>query len=71
MIVNARAIARAAELVHDGFTKFKFSKIADELENAMFKRLWAPEQEFFVRISHGFSPPTLLWHEYKAAVDEF
>jgi hypothetical protein len=49
MVANARAIARAAELAHDGLTEFEFSKLADELETTMFKEMWAPEQQFFVR----------------------
>lgn len=49
MVANARAIARAAEIAHDGQTEDQFSKIADDLESAIYERLWAPEQEFFVR----------------------
>lgn len=52
MIANARAIARAAELVQDSDTASEFTKIADDLEQAMYERLWAPEQEFFVRDYH-------------------
>ncbi|KAI3319574.1 Six-hairpin glycosidase [Xylariaceae sp. AK1471] len=56
MVANARAIARAAELARDGFTKFQFSKFADQLETAMLKRLWAPEQEFFMDIIRPGNP---------------
>lgn len=49
MVANARAIARAAHVANDGLTETQFSKIADDLETAMYERLWAPQQEFFVR----------------------
>ncbi|KAJ8111057.1 hypothetical protein ONZ43_g5718 [Nemania bipapillata] len=49
MVANARAIARAAEISHDGLVQSQFLNIADDLEAAMYERLWAPEQEFFVR----------------------
>ncbi len=56
MVANARAIARAANIAHDNLIESNFSRIADELEAAMYEILWAPEQEFFVRgCSTGFS----------------
>lgn len=48
MVANARAIARAANLAGGSDIESKFSSIADDLEAAMFKYLWAPEQKFFV-----------------------
>ncbi|GAP90349.1 putative six-hairpin glycosidase [Rosellinia necatrix] len=56
MVANARAIARAAGLVHDSATQSEFTKIADDLEAAMFKHLWAPEQEFFMDIIRPNNP---------------
>ncbi|KAI0467634.1 Six-hairpin glycosidase [Xylaria cf. heliscus] len=56
MVANARAIARAAEIAHDGPTGSQFSKIADDLEAAMYERLWAPEQEFFMDVIRPNNP---------------
>ncbi|KAI0551185.1 Six-hairpin glycosidase [Xylaria curta] len=56
MVANARAIARAAGLVHDGLTQSQFLKTADDLEAAMFNRLWAPEQEFFMDVIRPDNP---------------
>ncbi|KAI0804215.1 Six-hairpin glycosidase-like protein [Xylaria sp. FL0064] len=56
MAANARAIARAANLVHDNNNESKFSKIADDIEAAMYKTLWAPEQEFFMDIIRPSNP---------------
>ncbi|KAI0188678.1 Six-hairpin glycosidase-like protein [Xylaria flabelliformis] len=56
MVANARAIARAAGLVHDGLTQSQFLKTADDLEAAMFNRLWAPEQEFFMDVIRPNNP---------------
>ncbi|KAI1332303.1 Six-hairpin glycosidase [Xylariaceae sp. FL0255] len=56
MVANARAISKAAELVNDGFNEAKFSQIADDLETAMYQRLWAPEQEFFMDIIRPGNP---------------
>ncbi|KAI1413864.1 Six-hairpin glycosidase-like protein [Hypoxylon sp. FL1857] len=56
MVANARAISRAAKLARDGFTEFLFSKLADELEAAMYERMWAPEQRFFMDIIRPNNP---------------
>ncbi|KAF2966545.1 hypothetical protein GQX73_g7020 [Xylaria multiplex] len=56
MVANARAIARAANIAHDDLTSSNFSKIADELEAAMYELLWAPEQEFFMDIIRPGNP---------------
>ncbi|KAI0437065.1 Six-hairpin glycosidase [Xylaria telfairii] len=56
MVANARAIARAAGIAHDGQTEDQFSKIADDLESAMYERLWAPEQEFFMDVIRPDNP---------------
>ncbi|KAI8953157.1 Six-hairpin glycosidase-like protein [Xylaria longipes] len=56
MVANARAIARAAGIAHDGLTESQFSKIADDLETAMYDRLWAPEQEFFMDVIRPNNP---------------
>ncbi|KAI0427714.1 Six-hairpin glycosidase-like protein [Xylaria sp. FL1042] len=56
MAANARAIARAASLAHDDLNESKFSQIADEIETAMYKTLWAPEQEFFMDIIRPNNP---------------
>ncbi|KAI0399707.1 Six-hairpin glycosidase-like protein [Xylaria palmicola] len=56
MVANARAIARAAQIAHDGFLRSQFSKIADSIEAAMYKRLWAPEQEFFMDVIRPNNP---------------
>ncbi|KAI8623414.1 Six-hairpin glycosidase [Xylariaceae sp. FL1651] len=66
MVANARAIARAAKLAHDGFAEFQFLKVADEIETAMYKRMWAPEQEFFVRGLYGF--PAAFYFATKSTV---
>ncbi|GAW23771.1 hypothetical protein ANO14919_133480 [Xylariales sp. No.14919] len=56
MVANARAIARAANLAHDDNIESTFSRIADELEVAMYEILWAPEQEFFMDIIRPGNP---------------
>ncbi|KAI0451399.1 Six-hairpin glycosidase [Xylaria acuta] len=56
MVANARAIARAAGIAHDGLTESQFSKIADDLETAIYDRLWAPEQEFFMDVIRPNNP---------------
>ncbi|KAI1420199.1 Six-hairpin glycosidase-like protein, partial [Xylaria sp. FL1777] len=56
MVANARAIARAANFAQDDLIESNFSKIADELETAMYKILWAPEQEFFMDIIRPNNP---------------
>ncbi|KAI0173235.1 Six-hairpin glycosidase-like protein [Hypoxylon sp. FL1284] len=56
MVANARAIARAANLARDGLLEVQFSKLADDLEKAMYKRMWAPEQEFFMDIIRPNNP---------------
>ncbi|KAI2641343.1 Six-hairpin glycosidase [Xylaria nigripes] len=56
MIANARAIAKTAELAHASFTQSQFSRLADELEMAMYERLWAPEQEFFMDVIRPNNP---------------
>ncbi|KAI0164582.1 Six-hairpin glycosidase-like protein [Xylariaceae sp. FL1272] len=56
MVANARAIARAANLIKDGFNDDKFTELADNIESAMYKHLWAPEQEFFMDIIRPNNP---------------
>ncbi|KAJ3569883.1 hypothetical protein NPX13_g5925 [Xylaria arbuscula] len=56
MVANARAIARSAKLASDTDTESEFSNIADELEAAMFKYLWAPEQNFFMDVIRPNNP---------------
>ncbi|OTB03807.1 hypothetical protein M426DRAFT_169759 [Hypoxylon sp. CI-4A] len=56
MVANARAISRAAKLARNGFLEVKFAKVADDLENAMYKRMWAPEQKFFMDIIKPNNP---------------
>ncbi|KAK5633799.1 hypothetical protein RRF57_009514 [Xylaria bambusicola] len=56
MVANARAIAKAASLANDNGIESKFTKIANELEAAMFKYLWAPEQEFFMDVIRPNNP---------------
>ncbi|KAI1373316.1 Six-hairpin glycosidase-like protein [Hypoxylon crocopeplum] len=56
MVANARAIARAANLARDGFREVQFSKLADKLEAAMYKRMWAPKQQFFMDIIRPNNP---------------
>lgn len=56
MVANARAIARAAHLARDGFREVQFSIMADSLEEAMYKRMWAPEQQFFMDIIRPNNP---------------
>ncbi|KAI1125489.1 Six-hairpin glycosidase [Nemania abortiva] len=56
MVANARAIARAAELAHNGLIQSQFLKIAGDLETAMYEHLWAPEQEFFMDIIRPNNP---------------
>ncbi|KAL7629794.1 hypothetical protein AAE478_001317 [Parahypoxylon ruwenzoriense] len=56
MVANARAIARAASLAHDGYREFEFSRLADKLEAAMYTRMWAPEQQFFMDIIRPNNP---------------
>ncbi|TGJ82500.1 hypothetical protein E0Z10_g6276 [Xylaria hypoxylon] len=57
MVANARAIARAASIAHDDLIESNFSRIADELEAAMYERLWAPEQEFFLGVDYPVFRP--------------
>ncbi|KAI2614748.1 Six-hairpin glycosidase-like protein [Hypoxylon fragiforme] len=56
MVANARAIARAANLVNDRRNEVLFSGLADELEAAIYKRMWAPEQQFFMDIIRPNNP---------------
>ncbi|CAJ2512454.1 Uu.00g054690.m01.CDS01 [Anthostomella pinea] len=56
MVANARAIARAAKLANAGLTELEFSTLADTLESAMYERLWAPEQRFFMDIIRPGNP---------------
>ncbi|KAI1497910.1 Six-hairpin glycosidase-like protein [Biscogniauxia marginata] len=56
MVANARAIARAANLARDGFTEARFTKLAEDIENAMYKRMWATEQQFFMDIIRPGNP---------------
>ncbi|KAI0889490.1 Six-hairpin glycosidase-like protein [Annulohypoxylon maeteangense] len=56
MVANARAISRAAVIAHDRFNEHLFSKLADDLEAAMYKRMWAPEQQFFMDIIRPNNP---------------
>ncbi|KAI0110616.1 Six-hairpin glycosidase-like protein [Hypoxylon sp. NC0597] len=56
MVGNARAISRAAKLALDGFNEFLFSRLADDLETAMYERMWAPEQRFFMDIIRPNNP---------------
>ncbi|KAI0193891.1 Six-hairpin glycosidase-like protein [Astrocystis sublimbata] len=56
MVANARAIARAAALVHDDTTESEYSQKADTLEETIYDRLWAPEQEFFMDVIRPNNP---------------
>jgi hypothetical protein len=56
MVANARSIARAANLAGDRSRSNQFIQIADNLEAAMFKVLWAPEQEFFMDVIRPGNP---------------
>ncbi|KAI1172646.1 Six-hairpin glycosidase-like protein [Nemania sp. FL0916] len=56
MVANARAIATAADIAHNGGIASQFSNIADKLEAAMYERLWAPEQEFFMDVIRPNNP---------------
>lgn len=56
MVANARAIARAAKLARNGLVEVQFTKLADDLEEAMYKRMWAPDQEFFMDIIRPNNP---------------
>ncbi|KAI1824093.1 Six-hairpin glycosidase [Xylaria intraflava] len=56
MVANARAIANAADLAHDQSTQSQFLDIANKLETAIYKRLWAPEQEFFMDVIRPGNP---------------
>ncbi|RYO84047.1 hypothetical protein DL764_009386 [Monosporascus ibericus] len=56
MIANARAIARTADLAGNKSTEAEFDKLANVLEAAMFKHLWASEQKFFMDIIRPDNP---------------
>ncbi|KAI0592864.1 Six-hairpin glycosidase-like protein [Biscogniauxia sp. FL1348] len=56
MAANARAIATAANLANDGFTAAKFTKLADDLVNAIHQLMWATEQRFFMDIIRPGNP---------------
>ncbi|KAI1631513.1 Six-hairpin glycosidase-like protein [Biscogniauxia mediterranea] len=56
MAANARAVATAANFAHDGSTAAKFTKLADDLENAIHQRMWATEQRFFMDIIRPGNP---------------
>ncbi|KAI1463851.1 Six-hairpin glycosidase [Daldinia caldariorum] len=56
MVANAKAIARAAHLARDGFREAQFTILADSLEEAMYERMWAPEQKFFMDIIRPNNP---------------
>ncbi|KAI2617505.1 Six-hairpin glycosidase-like protein [Hypomontagnella submonticulosa] len=56
MVANARAISRAAALAYNESVAFEFSKVANDLEHAMYERLWAPEQRFFMDVIRPNNP---------------
>ncbi|KAK7740020.1 hypothetical protein SLS62_011163 [Diatrype stigma] len=56
MVANARAIARAAKLTGNEATEATFGELANTLEAAIFRRMWAPEQEFFMDIIRPGNP---------------
>lgn len=56
MVANARAIARAAKLTGDESTEATFDELANTLEDAIYRRMWAPEQEFFMDIIRPDNP---------------
>ena len=50
MVANARAIAQTAKLAGNMALTVTFTSTADEIEAAMFKHLWDPDQQFFVDV---------------------
>ncbi len=56
MVANARAIARAADIANNGAVEEQFTELANTLEKAMYDRLWAPEQNFFMDIIRPNNP---------------
>ncbi|KAI1266931.1 Six-hairpin glycosidase-like protein [Xylariaceae sp. FL1019] len=56
MVANARAIARAAKLISHRCTERQFTELADNIERAMYKHLWAPKQKFFMDIIRPNNP---------------
>ncbi|RYP03395.1 hypothetical protein DL765_010510 [Monosporascus sp. GIB2] len=56
MVANARATARTAELAGDESTEAEFDNLANALEAAMVRHLWAPEQKFFMDLIRPGNP---------------
>ncbi|KAH9889636.1 Six-hairpin glycosidase-like protein [Xylariomycetidae sp. FL2044] len=56
MVANARAVARAANLASNGEVEAQFTQLADDLENAMYARMWAADQQFFMDIIRPDNP---------------
>ncbi|CZR50838.1 uncharacterized protein PAC_00712 [Phialocephala subalpina] len=50
MVANARAVAQVAVQAGDSATAATFTKKADQLEQAIYDRLWDPSQNFFVDV---------------------
>ena len=56
MVANARAIAEIATQTGDTSTALNFTQIANNLENAIYRHLWNPDQQFFVDIIRPNNP---------------
>jgi hypothetical protein len=56
MVANARAIAAVADLASDSETSDNYTSVADDLEKAVLKHLWDPEQKFFVDVIKPENP---------------
>lgn len=57
MVSNARAIAEIAKHASNNDSiQSNFTKLADSIENAMYKYLWDPKQEFFVDVIKPDNP---------------
>ena len=56
MVANARAIASVASQAGKADVAKNFTMIADKIQDAMYARLWDPEQEFFVDVIRPDNP---------------
>ncbi|KAH7035882.1 Six-hairpin glycosidase-like protein [Microdochium trichocladiopsis] len=56
MVANCRAVARAAEFAGNAQVQAEYTKMADDIEAAMFKHMWDPKKQFFMDIIRPNNP---------------
>lgn len=56
MVANCRAVARAAEFAGNAKLQDEYTRMANDIEAAMYKYLWDPEKEFFMDVIRDNNP---------------